>query len=83
MGGSECLGAEPGILSLSSRKAPPACLLTATGSQFTCPKQPCMTKEGRKEMERSRDRLRVKRNEVLLFFVTFCFSLDDVCYVHN
>ena len=39
----------------------------------------CGLKEG-KEME---NLSRVKRNEVLLFFITLCFPLDDVCYVHN
>lgn len=38
---------------------------------------------GLREQRQMENLSRVKRNEVLLFFVTLCFPFDNVCDIHN
>lgn len=60
------------------RPCPPTSLLRVR-NQLT---QGCR-EPGLGSLERPRNDLRVKRNKMLLFFITLCFTLDDVSDVHN
>lgn len=82
--GFECLSTETIILNLPSSWEVLSGLSSTQGISSPCfcvalNQKGC----GFREWKEMGNLSRVKRDEVLLFFITLCFPLDDVCYIHN